>query len=104
MKDEMGCEIKGYMHTMTMHQARMHFRLRTKMFKCKMNYMSDPGFKAELWCCDACKNVDTQAHILWCPEYKQLREGKSLKSDTDIVEYFLKVYAIRAKMDAERVQ
>ena len=33
MKDEMGCEIKGYMHTMTMHQARMHFRLRTKMFK-----------------------------------------------------------------------
>ena len=82
---------------MTMKEARMQFKIRTKMFPCKMNYQSDPSNKKDIWRCDDCRNIDTQAHILWCPEYKKLREGKSLDNDKDLIEYYQKVFSIRSK-------
>ena len=85
LKYETSSDMKSYINSMSINQARMHFKLRTHFFKCLMSYMSDPVNKAELWCCDACKNVDTQAHILWYPEYNKFREGKSPNSDKDIV-------------------
>ena len=102
MKNEI-YEEKPYLTEMNMWNARLHFSLRTRMFPCKMNYMSSHKYKAELWSCDSCETmIDSQSHILYCPAYKQLREGKSLTSDSDIVEYFKKVLEIRTKLNLNK--
>ena len=96
-------EEKPYLTVMSMRNTRLHFSLRTWMFPCKMNYMNNPKYKAELWSCDSCETlIDSQSHILYCPAYKQLREGKSLTSDSDIVEYFKKVLEIRTKLNLNK--
>ena len=79
-----------------MHDARLHFSLRSRMFKCKMNFLNDPKYKSDQWRCDDClRCVDSQSHILYCSAYQHLREGKSLKSDQDIVDYFRNVLKLR---------
>ena len=42
LKGETKCEIKPYLKELTMKDARLKFRLRCKMFNCKMNHSSDP--------------------------------------------------------------
>ena len=80
-------EEKKYLTEMSMHDCRMNFELRSRMFKCKMNFLNDPKYKSEMWRCDSCATcIDSQSHILYCPAYKMLREGKSLTSDQDIVD------------------
>ena len=69
------------------------------MFPSKMNFSSSERFKAEVWMCDSCQSqIDTQSHVLFCPAYKKLRDGKDLGSDKDLAEYLAKVMAIREKM------
>ena len=85
---------------MTLQQSRMQFKIRTQMTKCKMNYSSNMKNRESLWKCDSCQtNIDTQKHIMWCPAYKELREGKSLESDIDIAQYFRNVLKIREKLN-----
>ena len=102
MKQEI-YEEKSYISDMKMHDARVNFSLHSRMFNCKMNYLNNPVFKAEMWQCDSCQScVDSQSHILYCPAYQQLREGKSLSSDQDIVSYFQEVLAIRLKLNLNK--
>ena len=84
---------------MSLHDARLYFRIRTGTVKCKMNQSSDKYNKETLWKCSGCGNIDSQKHIMWCPAFKELREGKSMDSDIDIVNYFRKVLKIREKLD-----
>ena len=94
---------KPYITEMNMHDARINFQLRSRMFLCKMNYLNHPQYKAELWKCDSCQTcIDSQSHILYCPAYQQLREGKSLSSDQDIVTYFKEVLQIRLKLNLNK--
>ena len=39
--------------------------------------------------------MDSQSHIVWCPAYAELREGKDLNSDQDLVTYYHEVMKIR---------
>ena len=39
--------------------------------------------------------MDSQAHIVGCPAYAALREGKDLESDADLAEYYQKIMKIR---------
>ena len=94
MKDEK-YGIKSYLNEMNMHEARTFFRVRSRMVRCKMNQSSGQYNRESLWKCEDCGYVDTQTHILHCPAYQQLREGKSLNSDIDIVTYFKEVLKIR---------
>ena len=88
---------------MTLQQARMQFSIRTNMTKCKMNFSNDMLNRTTLWQCDSCEtNIDTQKHILFCPAYKTLREGKSLDNDKDIVNYFIEIMRIREKLNLIR--
>ena len=91
--------LKPYIEEVKMTDARLHFRIRTRMLKFKMNQPSDFHNKSSLWQCEGCGNVDSQSHILWCPSFSDLREGKSLSSDKDLVDYFRKVLFIREKLD-----
>ena len=96
-------ERKDYLQEMTMENARLFYRIRTKMVKAKMNFKNDYLNKATLWRCDSCcRSIDTQDHIIICPAYKHLREGKSLFCDKDLVQYFKEVLLIREKVNIIR--
>ena len=72
---------KSYIAEMNMHDSRVHFTLRSRMYKCKMNYLNDPKFKSEMWRCDDC--------------YRCVVRHTNTTSDQDIVNYFKEVTKIR---------
>ena len=88
-------EEKPYLKEMSMSDARMLFRIRCKTNDIQMNQQSNKSYAKNLWKCTECGNVDTQSHILWCPYFASLREGKSLDDDIDLVNYFRAVFKIR---------
>ena len=88
---------------MKMQDVRVNFCLQLRMYDCKMNFLNNPVFKAEMWQCDSSRScVDSQSHILYCTAYQQLRVGKFLISDQNIVSYFKEVLAIRLKLNCKR--
>jgi hypothetical protein len=87
--------IKSYIKEMNLRQARTMFRVRSSMLDTKMNQKSNPKYAAELWKCDDCLSMDSQSHILWCPAYAPLREGKNLYDNLDLVDYYQQVMKIR---------
>ena len=92
-------EQKEYLDQLTLSQARTLFRVRTRTLKCKLNQSSDRRNKETLWRCQ-CGYIDSQSHILYCPLYQDLREGKDINSDVDIADYFKEVIRIRQEMDS----
>ena len=91
---------KDYFNSLTLREARIKFKLRSKMLDVKWNYKSDPNHAHNLWKCDSCQtNIETQNHILWCPAYADLRAGKDIKKDKDLVEYIKKVLIIRDNLN-----
>ena len=98
MKEEK-YEQRDYLSKLSLENARMLFRVRTKTVKCKMNQSSEPQNKNSLWKCSACGYVETQTHILHCPAYQELRDGKSLESDEDLAVYFRDVLKLRDSND-----
>ena len=84
-----------YISNLSLKDARTKFRIRSHMINTKYNRKSDKAYAADLWRCDQCRSVDTQSHILWCPAFAPLREGKSLEDDKDLVCYFQEVMRIR---------
>ena len=80
--------------------ARLKFALRTCMTKTvKANFKGDPLYRSNNWKCQECQVLDTQDHVVRCPVYLNLRTGKDLENDKDLVEYFRKVINIRSKDD-----
>ena len=64
MKSEI-YEEKKYLTDMSMHDCRIIFKPRSRMFKCKMNFLNDPKYKSEMWRCDSWATcIDSQSHIL----------------------------------------
>ena len=99
MKDER-FTFKTYLKEMTVTDARIKFKLRSQMFDAKYNYSHNPQFTKELWRCDSCqRSIETQSHIIWCPAYSKLREGKDLNSDKDMINYMKSVMKFRDKLN-----
>ena len=68
------------------------------MVDLKMNYYHK--YTEDLWRCDSCCSaIETQSHVLFCPAYAELREGKNLASNIDITDYFKKVLKIREELN-----
>ena len=86
---------KKYLESMSLVESREMFRIRSKTTKTKMNMKSNEKFSRELWKCEDCHNIDTQVHLLWCPAYAHLREGKDINKDKDLVIYFREVFKAR---------
>ena len=95
--------IKSYVKNMKLRDARTNFRIRGNMIRTKMNMKNDKKFANELWRCDDCQSMDTQAHIIWCPVFAPLREGKDLKNDSDLVHYYQQVIKFRDDKETERM-
>ena len=91
-------EMKEYFRDSLIHQTRAMFRSRCKMFQCKMNFPNIRKFSKDLCVCDSCRRaVDTQSHVMICPAYAFLREGKDVNSKEDVVQYLAEVMKIRTK-------
>ena len=97
---------KLYLSSMNVHDARMRFKLASKMFPTvQMNFQSDRKFMAELWSCAGCTAPgdadgfrDSQEHLLICESYKIYREGKDLDTDEGLVSYFKEVLNSRLNL------
>ena len=96
-------ESQSYFTELSTMEARTKFRIRTHMIDTKFNYKNKKSYRKELWNCDSCKSsIETQSHLLWCPTYKDIRQGKNLNSDKDLVEYFQQVLQFREKNNFQR--
>ena len=84
---------KDYMKEMRIDDARTMFKIRTNMVPTvQMNFMGDKNFASNLWTCSGCNSCrDSQQHLLTCPGYAQLRIGKNLKVDSDLVAYYREI-------------
>ena len=90
---------QAYFKDLKVEEIRTKFRLRTKMIDVKFNFKNKNNYSGELWLCDSCEtSIESQSHVLWCPAYQNLREGKDLNSDNDLVQYFKKLMNIRQEM------
>ena len=89
-----------YTKDLQLSDARTKFKHRTQMSQyVKMNFSSDVKYAEELWRCNSCEtSIDSQSHVLWCPSYASLREGKHLDSDQDLCEYLREVFKTRHRL------
>ena len=93
-------QTKEYLKMMNIEDARTKFKLRTHMLDVKFNYKHMPKNEKSLWQCDSCQTaIETQSHIMWCPSYSELREGKDINNDNDLIEYVKSVLKIREKLN-----
>ena len=95
--------IKSYVKNMKLRDARTYFRIRGNMIMTKINMKNDKKFSDELWRGDDCQSMDSHAHIIWCPVFAPLREGKDLKKDSDLVNYYQQVIKIREERENEKM-
>ena len=88
---------KDYMEKKTIEDARMIFRIRTEMIDVKDNMRN--RYKKTGVNCDACdlRVAESQLHVMSCPGYAELRVGKDMTKDTDMVSYFREVMIQREK-------
>ena len=94
--------IEPYVQDMKLRDARTLFRLRTQMLPAKFNMKSSPKFSNESWKCDFCKKIDSQSHIMWCPSFAPLREGRNINDDKDLVDYIQQVFKIREDFENKK--
>ena len=94
-------ERQSYLSELNVSEARMRFKIaRYMVLTVQMNFKSDPAFTANRWTCSGCSgSLDTQAHILNCPGYSDLRSNLNLELDVDLVRYFHQV--IRKRQEDE---
>ena len=91
---------KPYIDELPLANARTKFSYRAKMYNVAFNYKHQGNNQDRLWKCSSCtSSIETQDHVLFCPAYSQLREGKSLESDKDLTNYLMKVLIIREKLN-----
>ena len=77
-----------YLKEMSMMDAQTLFRIRSQTTTVQMNQRSDIRNARNLWKCLECGNIVSQSHIVWCPFFSELREGKSPNDNQDLVKYF----------------
>ena len=95
MKDE-PFEVKQYLKTMTLTDARTMFSIKSQMTKTvQYHFRRDKGYTASMWSCVSCQKIDSINHIKVCPKYDHLRLGKDLNDDKDLVHYVQEVVAAR---------
>ena len=91
---------KSYLNNLSLCKARVKFSHRAKMYNVSFNFKNQGNNANNLWQCSSCQSsIETQDHVLYCPAYSQLREGKKLESDNDLTSYLMKVLVIREKLN-----
>ena len=97
--------IKDYLKNMTLEDSRMYFRIRCNMTKFAFNFRNMKEYSDTLWWCSSCeKAVDTFAHSKWCIAHSDLRQGKDLSDEKDLVKYITEVLLRREKDKLQKLK
>ena len=89
----------AYFFRESLSTVRTLFRFRVDLFEAKMNFKNKQEYKEENYLCDSCMSaIDRNTHVLFCPSYRELREGKQWNKDTHLTEYLQQVIEIRMKL------
>ena len=93
-------EAKKCLQEMNLSDSRTHLRRRSNMLNVKMTQKNNRVFATKLWKCEACFNLDSQSHLMWCPAYASLREDLDIDNDLDVVHYIQNVFKIQESMNS----
>ena len=90
-------KMKSYILALNVPDARLKFALRAKMLRSvKMNFKGVKEYANCNWECDTCNVPDTQEHLFECKAYSNLRNGKDLRNDKEIVDYVRQIVVLRS--------
>ena len=95
--------MKDYMKVMTVADVRTNFRIRTNMLDLLAN-MNGKVRDGNLKCrgCMVEGSEESQVHVLYCEAYMDLRTGREMESDVDLVNFFREVMRRRANENKTR--
>ena len=97
-----GCEMREYFKLYTLKDARTKFAMDTKMLpSVKSHFPSEKCFMDNLLKCEKCERIDTISHIKICPGYENLREGKDMDQEINVIHYFQEVLKSRMEFDTK---
>ena len=89
---------KEYLKDLTLEEARLNFRIRGNMTEFGFNFRNKKEYADKSWFCQSCDvAIDTFDHAKWCVAHEDLREGRDLENEKDLVWYIGKVLARREK-------
>ena len=86
------------MKELNLAQARIKFKLRSRMLEVRNNFKGEHK-NASLECQGCHTSVDTQDHVLFCPSYSDLRQDLDLSKDNDLTQYYRKDMEIVRKLE-----
>ena len=107
IKDEDFSQVQDYFKGKSVANSRMAFKVRCKMvpeipcnFKNKYKRKGNDGL-----ICSYCKDGTemSQSHCLECPAWAEMRQGLDLSNIMDLVVFFRKLVAERARLEGENV-
>ena len=91
---------KEYLKELSVQEARVKIRTRCYMTELAFNFKNKPEYANNCWTCTSCNSaVDTFSHIKWCVAHEDLREGRDLSCDKDLVWYITQVMNRRQKKE-----
>ena len=68
-----------------------------------MNFKNKEEYRKEGYLCEKCETeVDENTHVLFCPAFRELREGKDVNNDQELAEYLREVLSIRMQLRLNR--
>ena len=91
------CSLKSYFSEKSLSDTRDMFRIRTNMNKLKGNFKHDKR-NADVRCVACGHKEEINSHVVECLEYADLKVGRDLSNNKDLVNFFKDIMARREKL------
>ena len=93
--EKFGC--KDYILNLPLSKAQTLIKHKYSMTEhIKMNFKGNKEYERALWKCKYCFNQDSEIHLLWCPQYENLRDNIDFNNDSDLCQYLQEIYKKRS--------
>ena len=93
------CLLKQYFKEKSLSATREMFRIRTNMNELKGNFKhSKKNLKTGVLCVACGLEEEVNSHVLDCPMYVDLKQGKDFSENRDLVTFFREVMARREEV------
>ena len=87
-------EIKEFLQTLRLSQARTMYLIKTDMIDAPMNFMGQPDYAKSNWQCECGLQFTTQ-HYKVCIKYEKERTNIDWENNEHIAKYFQRVIKLR---------
>ena len=89
--------LKEYVQKENLYNVRSTWEMRAFMLRVAGNYSHHAKYQATGWLCQACRLQvrEDQDHLTSCQGYEDLRQGRDLQDDKDLVSFYRLVMARR---------